>query len=104
MYQMALTWILMLQMWPSGAVKFIPVGSTPGGAPRMPFIGRMQLFLATGNRLRCEWTGVEIISLVLTCTTLVSVSMEVNGIYCNQKLGPQNAKILPPKQTLTFST
>jgi hypothetical protein len=39
----------MLQMWPSGAVKFIPVGSTPGGAPRMPFIGRMQLFLATGN-------------------------------------------------------
>ena len=49
MYRMALTWILMLQMWPSGAVKFIPVGSTPGGAPRMPFIGRMQLFLATGN-------------------------------------------------------
>ena len=50
MYRMALTWILMLQMWPSGAVKFIPVGSTPGGAPRMPFIGRMQLFLATGNK------------------------------------------------------
>jgi hypothetical protein len=79
MYRMALTWILMLQMWPSGAVKFIPVGSTPGGAPRMPFIGRMQLFLATGNRLPV------FVPVTRLPVTRLAVTRQVQGV--DQLLG-----------------